>query len=85
MTDKTGAAIAGAKVTIMNAGQAVQRETQTSPSGEYSFLALPPGSYNLLVEKSGFRLFQRTNIELAVDVPTTSNVSPGSGTTSGES
>jgi hypothetical protein len=82
VTDKTGAAIAGAKVTIVNTGQAVQRETQTSPLGEYSFLALPPGSYNLLVEKSGFRRFQRTNIELAVDVPATSNVTLEIGTAS---
>jgi hypothetical protein len=75
VSDKTGAAIAGAKVTITNTGQAIQRETQTNASGEYSFLALPPGSYNLSVEKAGFRTFQRKNMELAVDVPATSNVS----------
>ena len=74
VSDKTGAAIAGAKVTVTSTGQALQRVTQTGASGEYSFLALPPGSYNLSVEKAGFRPFQRTNLELSVDVPVTSNV-----------
>jgi Carboxypeptidase regulatory-like domain len=40
--DKSGAAISGAHVTIVNAAQAVQRETNTNASGEYEVLALPP-------------------------------------------
>ena len=48
--DRSGAAVAGAKVTVSNNGQALQRETQTDDSGEYRFLALPPGSYTLSVE-----------------------------------
>jgi protocatechuate 3,4-dioxygenase beta subunit len=42
--DRSGAAVAGAKVTVSNNGQALQRETQTDDSGEYHFLALPPGA-----------------------------------------
>ncbi len=80
--DKSGAAVAGAKVTISNPAQAVTRETQTNGSGEYSLLSLPPGTYTLLVEKSGFRPFQQTNVELLVNVPVTSNVSLEIGTTS---
>lgn len=80
VSDKTGAAIAGAKVTITNNGQALQRETQTNASGEYSFLALPPGSYNLSVEKGGFRMFERKGLELPVDVAVTSNVALDVGT-----
>jgi Carboxypeptidase regulatory-like domain len=82
ISDKTGAAVAGAKVTITNTGQALERETQTNASGEYTFLALPPGSYNLSVEKAGFRTFQRNSMQLAVDVPLTSDVSLVVGTTS---
>jgi protocatechuate 3,4-dioxygenase beta subunit len=49
--DKTGAAIADARVSIINNGQALQRETRTDNSGEYRLLALPPGNYTLTVEK----------------------------------
>ena len=40
--DRSGAAVAGAKVTVSSNGQALQRETQTDDSGGYRFLALPP-------------------------------------------
>jgi hypothetical protein len=79
--DKSGAAIAGAKVTITNNGQALQRTTESDNSGEYKFLALPPGTYTLSVEKSGFRRFERTSMELLVDVAVTSNVTLDVGAT----
>ncbi len=81
VTDKTGAAIAAAKVTIDNAAQAVHRETQTDNSGEYHFLALPPGTYTLTVEKPGFRTSTASNLELLVNVAATSNVTLAVGTT----
>ena len=43
VTDKTGAAIVGASVTLVSPAQGIQREMQTTQSGEYEFLALPPG------------------------------------------
>lgn len=79
--DKTGAAISGAKVTVTNTGQALQREMQTENSGEYRFLGLPPGTYNVTVEKAGFRTFEQRNLQLLVDVPTTSNVTLNVGAT----
>jgi hypothetical protein len=39
VVDKTGAAIADAKVMISNEDQGLQRETQTDNSGQYHFLA----------------------------------------------
>jgi len=80
--DKSGAAVVGAKVTISNNGQALQRETQTDDSGQYRFLALPPGTYTLNVQKAGFREFQQTNLQLLVNVAVTSNVKMDVGTTS---
>ncbi len=80
--DKTGAAIAGARVSISDTRQALQREVQTDDSGEYRFLALPPGTYILTVEKVGFRKFLQTNLELPVNVAVTSNVTLEVGTTS---
>jgi Carboxypeptidase regulatory-like domain len=80
--DRSGAAIAGAKITITNNGQALQRKTESDNSGEYKFLALPPGTYTLSVEKSGFRRFERTSMDLLVDVAVTSNVTLDVGATS---
>src|SRR5690349_5302990 len=44
VSDKTGAVIAAAKVTLTNAQQGLQREVNTNGSGEYEFLGLPPGT-----------------------------------------
>ena len=80
VTDKTGAAIAGASVTLSNNGQQLQRHSQTDNSGTYNFLALPPGSYTLTVEKAGFAKFEQPNLQLLVDVAVTTNVKLNVGT-----
>jgi Carboxypeptidase regulatory-like domain/TonB dependent receptor len=79
--DKTGATVANARVTLINAGQALKREMTTNNLGEYEFLALPPGTYALTVELSGFRRFEQKNLQLLVNVPTTVNVTLEVGTT----
>ncbi|PYU64495.1 MAG: hypothetical protein DMG49_26535 [Acidobacteria bacterium] len=61
VTDKTGAAIVGAKVSVINAAQGLQRETATDGTGGYEFLSLPPGSYVLTIETKGFRKFEQKN------------------------
>ncbi|MGC2475852.1 MAG: TonB-dependent receptor [Candidatus Sulfotelmatobacter sp.] len=80
--DKSGAAIAGAHVTINNASQGLTRETHTNGAGEYSFLALPPGTYTIAVEMHGFRTFEQKDLPLLVNVPATTNITLEIGTTS---
>src|SRR5258707_1374875 len=80
--DKTGAAVGGAKVTLANAAQALQRELMTSQTGEYEFPALAPGGYTLTVEKAGFRKFEQKSLQLLVNLPATINVTLEIGTTS---
>ncbi len=72
--DKSHAVVSGAKVTLLNAAQALQRETVTPSTGEFEFLALPPGVYSLSVEKQGFGKYEQTGMQLLVNVPTTVNV-----------
>lgn len=72
--DKSHAVVAGARVTLINAAQAFQRETVTSSTGEFEFLALPPGNYSLSVEKQGFSGYEQTSLQLLVNIPTTVTV-----------
>ena len=62
--DKSHAVVAGATVTVTNAGQALQRQTVTAASGECEFVALPPRNYSLTVERLGFGRYHQTGLEL---------------------
>jgi Carboxypeptidase regulatory-like domain len=66
--DKSGAAVVGARITLANTAQALQRSTVSNSAGEYEILALPPGTYTLTVEKEGFNKYEQTSLELLVNV-----------------
>lgn len=72
--DPSKAAVAGAHLTLRNNAQSIQRDTDSSSSGEYTFASLPPGTYTLTVEKQGFRRYEQNNVRLLVDSSMTSNV-----------
>jgi hypothetical protein len=54
VSDASGAAIVGAKITVKNPAFGIERTTQTTPTGGYEVDALPPGKYNVQVEMAGF-------------------------------
>jgi Carboxypeptidase regulatory-like domain len=54
ITDASGAAVPGAHVTLTNEGTSVRQTADTNSSGGYRFPLVPPGSYTLDVESSGF-------------------------------
>jgi hypothetical protein len=58
--DPSGAAIAQAKVTLVNAATQVSATTTTDASGNYRFLSLAPGSYKITVEATGFAKAEQT-------------------------
>jgi hypothetical protein len=74
VTDKSGAVIAAAKVTLLNPAQGLQRSVDSGGAGEYEFIALQPGTYTLVVEASGFRKFEQKTVQLLVNLPSTVNV-----------
>src|ERR1700688_3470797 len=80
VTDKSGAAIAGAQVTLLSQEQGQERSTHTQSNGEYEFLLLPPGKYTLTAESDGFRKFTRRDIDLLISSPATIDVSLEVGT-----
>ncbi len=64
--DTTGAVVAGATVTAVNAGTNASRTAVTNDAGGYNFPSLPPGTYTVKVEKPGFKTVVRNQIELQV-------------------
>ena len=73
ITDKTGGVVAGAVVKLSAPALSVERTTTSGETGQYNFVALQPGSYVLTVEAPGFRKFERKNVGLMVNNPTTLN------------
>lgn len=67
VTDPSGAAVVGATVTLINEGTNASRETQTSATGEYIFLEVPVGSYEIDVNGPGFKKYQRKGIVLVLN------------------
>jgi Carboxypeptidase regulatory-like domain/TonB dependent receptor/TonB-dependent Receptor Plug Domain len=67
VTDAKGGVISQAKVTVKNVGTNATRELTTSLSGEYSVPLLPPGEYEVSVERPGFKRAVFSGIKLEVD------------------
>ncbi len=66
VTDQTGAAVVGAKVTVKDAALGIERTAQTNAEGDYEVPALPPGSYSVEIQMAGFQPQQANNLVLAV-------------------
>lgn len=54
-TDPTGAVIPGAQISVRNIATGATRSTNSDESGEYQFIGLPPGRYELVVKAAGFK------------------------------
>ena len=72
ITDPSGAAIVGAKVTVTNAGTNQTRDLTTDSAGRYVLPFLTPGSYSVQVEAKGFSSSKVDNV--TVDVSQTRSV-----------
>ena len=67
VTDPSGGAVAGATVTLINESTNTKREAQTSATGEYLFLEVPVGSYEIDVAVTGFKKSARKGIVLVLN------------------
>ncbi|MCW5983006.1 MAG: TonB-dependent receptor [Bryobacteraceae bacterium] len=68
VTDASGAAIPNAKVTVVNAATGVVvREVTTQSPGGYTITFLPPGTYTVTAEATGFRKLVQSGIVLQVN------------------
>jgi hypothetical protein len=66
VSDPTGAAIVGAKVTVVNTDTKFTSTGETNEAGRYYIPYLSPGRYEMTIEAAGFRTYVRKGIELRV-------------------
>jgi hypothetical protein len=75
VTDPSGGAVTGAKLVLTNEANGTQRDTLSGSSGEYIFLEVPVGTYQLESNQQGFKKYLRKglvvdlNEVVSVDIP----------------
>lgn len=67
VTDPSGAAVAGAKVTVTSQTKNTSVTDTTNESGNYSVTHLIPDVYSVRIEGSGFKTIQYKNIQVSAD------------------
>src|SRR5215472_3104534 len=79
VADQTGAAVAGATVTITDLERGTTRQLTTTQAGDYVAPNLVSGLYRVRVEAKGFRSTERTGIQVTVasDVDIDFTLQPG--------
>jgi hypothetical protein len=65
--DATGSVVPGATVTLTSDATKEVHSTKTNASGAFTFVAVQPSSYTLRVEQSGFKVAERTNVNVLAD------------------
>ncbi len=67
ITDSTAASVPNSKVTVTETNTGVSRSATTNESGNYSFPDLPPGTYMVAVEQTGFKKTTRSGVDVLVN------------------
>ncbi|MEP6705248.1 MAG: carboxypeptidase regulatory-like domain-containing protein, partial [Acidobacteriota bacterium] len=66
IADPNGALVNGATVTVTDTSKGVSRTATTDAQGEFRFLTLPPGIYQIRVEAAGFSSQLKNAVQLTV-------------------
>ena len=74
VTDKTGALIPDAEITLQNVDTGFQRIVRSQADGSYAFPQIPPGSYRVVGRTSGFNPVTIDDLRLLVNTPATVNI-----------
>src|SRR5271165_5007869 len=64
VSDPSGAVIAGATLKLRDQQSGSQRDTVANHDGYYTFVSVPPGTYQLVVEAKGFEAYKETGIAI---------------------
>jgi Carboxypeptidase regulatory-like domain len=71
--DTAGASVPGAKVVLTDAATKDQKEITTNEEGTFTISDVRPGTYSVVVEATGFKKLNVTNITVHVDTPVVLN------------
>ncbi len=74
VTDPSGAVIPDAKLTLTNDATNEKQETTSNSDGIYNFNALPPGTFTLTAEHSGFETKTYNHVEITPEQTNSFNV-----------
>jgi hypothetical protein len=74
VTDAQGRAVAGANVTLTNQEKNFTRTQTTNDDGLYVFTSIPPDTYRVEVQATGFKKAQASDVQAQIDTPATFNV-----------
>ena len=72
--DPQGAAVADAQISLTDTATNLPLTTNTTEAGRYVFVNVPPGTYNFMVSKSGFRVTKIAKQTVNVGTTLTLNV-----------
>jgi hypothetical protein len=64
VSDPSGASVAAATVTLINEATHATHDVQSGASGEYVFIEVPVGSYEIDVVQAGFKKYVRKGVAL---------------------
>jgi hypothetical protein len=64
ISDPSGASVTAATVTLINEATHATRDVQSGASGEYVFIEVPVGSYEIDVTQAGFKKYVRKGVAL---------------------
>jgi hypothetical protein len=70
VTDPSGLALPGAKVTATHTGTGLVRETTTNDRGAFRFADLQPGPYDLTIVAGSFASFTKTGVPISTNAVT---------------
>ena len=61
----SGGVVPGVTVTLINEGNGASRDAVSNEQGAYNFSAVPPGTYTVKAELTGFKTFENKGIRVA--------------------
>jgi hypothetical protein len=73
VTDSSGAAVAGATVTVTNVDTNVSKTAKSTSAGTYYVTDLIPGTYTVKVEQTGFKTFVQQKVIVVGGATSTAN------------
>src|ERR1700730_13161365 len=71
--DSSGSVIPGVKIVLVDIGTTTERTATSNNAGNYVFLSIPPGTYNLEATSPGLQTTKIANLTLEVNQTATAD------------